>query len=80
MVASQLISVITYYFVFQKIQRVVFIGNFLRVNPIAMKLLAFAMHYWSNGELKALFLQHEVRTNIAWVPYCSITIKSYSLR
>ncbi|XP_072026910.1 pantothenate kinase 3-like isoform X2 [Amphiura filiformis] len=43
----------------EKIQRVVFVGNFLRVNPIAMKLLAYAMHYWSNGELQALFLQHE---------------------
>ena len=35
-------------------------GNFLRVNPIAMKLLAFALDYWSKGALKALFLEHEV--------------------
>ena len=28
------------------IERVVFVGNFLRINPIAMKLLAFAMEYW----------------------------------
>jgi pantothenate kinase len=41
--------------------QVVFVGNFLRVNPIAMKLLAYAMDYWSNGSLKALFLEHEVR-------------------
>lgn len=34
-------------------------GNFLRVNPISMKLLAFAMDYWSKGTLKALFLEHE---------------------
>lgn len=34
-------------------------GNFLRVNSIAMKLLAYAMDYWSKGTLKALFLQHE---------------------
>lgn len=34
-------------------------GNFLRVNPISMKLLAYAMDYWSNGALKALFLEHE---------------------
>lgn len=43
----------------EKIDKVVFIGNFLRVNPIAMKLLAYAMDYWSNGTLKALFLEHE---------------------
>lgn len=39
--------------------QVVFVGNFLRVNPISMKLLAYAMDYWSNGTLKALFLEHE---------------------
>lgn len=39
--------------------QVVFVGNFLRVNPISMKLLAYAMDYWSNGALKALFLEHE---------------------
>jgi len=41
------------------ISRVVFIGNFLRVNTISMKLLSYAMDYWSSGSLKALFLQHE---------------------
>ncbi|XP_014666518.1 PREDICTED: pantothenate kinase 3-like [Priapulus caudatus] len=43
----------------QGIDKVVFVGNFLRVNPIAMKLLAYAMEYWSKGQLKALFLEHE---------------------
>ncbi|XP_049812486.1 pantothenate kinase 3 isoform X2 [Schistocerca nitens] len=43
----------------EKIDKVVFVGNFLRVNPISMKLLAHAMDYWSNGTLKALFLEHE---------------------
>ncbi|XP_019753372.1 pantothenate kinase 1 isoform X2 [Dendroctonus ponderosae] len=43
----------------QNVDRVVFVGNFLRVNPIAMKLLAYAMEYWSNGSMKALFLEHE---------------------
>ncbi|XP_056647876.1 pantothenate kinase 3 isoform X2 [Diorhabda carinulata] len=43
----------------EKIDRVVFIGNFLRVNPIAMKLLAYAMDYWSKSTMKALFLEHE---------------------
>ncbi|RUS70788.1 hypothetical protein EGW08_021447 [Elysia chlorotica] len=49
----------------EKIERVVFVGNFLRVNTISMKLLAFAMEYWSNGSLKALFLEHEVCIRIA---------------
>ncbi|KAG5681504.1 hypothetical protein PVAND_010931 [Polypedilum vanderplanki] len=43
----------------EKIDKVVFVGNFLRVNPISMKLLAYAMDYWSNHTLKALFLEHE---------------------
>lgn len=43
----------------EHIDKVVFIGNFLRVNPIAMKLLAYAMDYWSDTTLKALFLEHE---------------------
>ncbi|KAM8833711.1 pantothenate kinase 2, mitochondrial [Synchiropus picturatus] len=43
----------------EKIERVVFVGNFLRVNTLAMKLLAYAMDYWSKGQLKALFLNHE---------------------
>ncbi|KAJ7333512.1 Pantothenate kinase 1 [Desmophyllum pertusum] len=42
-----------------KIGRVVFVGNFLRGNTIAMKLLAYAMDYWSKGTMKALFLKHE---------------------
>ncbi|XP_048243002.1 pantothenate kinase 3-like isoform X2 [Haliotis rufescens] len=43
----------------EKIERVVFVGNFLRVNTISMKLLAYAMDFWSRGSLKALFLEHE---------------------
>lgn len=43
----------------EKIERVVFVGNFLRVNTISMKLLANAMEFWSNGAMKALFLEHE---------------------
>lgn len=37
-----------------------FVGNFLRVNTLSMKLLAYALDYWSKGQLKALFLRHEV--------------------
>ncbi|KAL7070290.1 hypothetical protein ACQ4LE_010217 [Meloidogyne hapla] len=41
------------------IDRIVFAGNFLRVNPIAARLLAHAMNFWSKGTKKALFLIHE---------------------
>lgn len=51
-----------------KIQ-VVFVGNFLRVNPISMKLLAYAMEYWSNNTLKALFLEHEVKIFVLFYFY-----------
>lgn len=44
----------------QNIEKVVFVGNFLRVNTLSMRLLAYAMDYWSKGQLKALFLRHEV--------------------
>ncbi|XP_037939913.1 pantothenate kinase 3-like isoform X2 [Teleopsis dalmanni] len=43
----------------EKIDKVVFVGNFLRVNPISAKLLAYAMNFWSNGNTKAIFLEHE---------------------
>lgn len=43
----------------ESIDRVVFVGNFLRENEISMKLLAYAMDFWSGGSTKALFLEHE---------------------
>ncbi|KAF6284654.1 pantothenate kinase 2 [Rhinolophus ferrumequinum] len=43
----------------ENINQVVFVGNFLRINTIAMRLLAYAMDYWSKGQLKALFSEHE---------------------
>ncbi|MGH0149081.1 UNVERIFIED_CONTAM: hypothetical protein FKN15_014427 [Acipenser sinensis] len=43
----------------EKIERVVFVGNFLRINMVSTKLLAYAMDFWSKGQLKALFLEHE---------------------
>lgn len=43
----------------EHIDRVVFIGNFLRDNELSMKLLSYAVDYWSKGETKALFLEHE---------------------
>lgn len=41
------------------LDRVVFVGNFLRINSISMKMLASAMDYWSDGAMKALFCEHE---------------------
>ncbi|XP_078485525.1 pantothenate kinase 3 [Ciona intestinalis] len=41
------------------VERVVFAGNFLRINPISMRLLSYAMDFWSQGSQKALFLEHE---------------------
>lgn len=49
-----------FFFFFQNIDKVVFVGNFLRINMVSMKLLAYAMDFWSKGQLKALFLEHEV--------------------
>uniref|UniRef100_UPI003AAFC1C6 pantothenate kinase 1-like n=1 Tax=Centroberyx gerrardi TaxID=166262 RepID=UPI003AAFC1C6 len=43
----------------ENIERVVFVGNFLRINTVSTKLLAYAMDFWSKGQLKALFLEHE---------------------
>uniref|UniRef100_A0A8C7YZA9 pantothenate kinase n=1 Tax=Oryzias sinensis TaxID=183150 RepID=A0A8C7YZA9_9TELE len=43
----------------EKIERVVFVGNFLRINTVSTKLLAYAMDFWSKGQLRALFLEHE---------------------
>ncbi|XP_048454205.1 pantothenate kinase 3-like isoform X1 [Rhincodon typus] len=43
----------------ENINRVVFVGNFLRINTLAMKLLAYALDYWSKGQLKGLFMEHE---------------------
>lgn len=41
------------------IERVVFVGNFLRINTVAMKSLATAMEFWSGGTSRALFCEHE---------------------
>ncbi|EMP24742.1 Pantothenate kinase 3 [Chelonia mydas] len=54
----------------EKINRVVFVGNFLRVNTLSMKLLAYALDYWSKGQLKALFLEHEVSKGHLHVRMC----------
>ena len=43
----------------QKVNRILFAGNFLRNNKISMSAISFASDYWSRGEMKALFLKHE---------------------
>ena len=41
------------------VDRVLFIGNYLRNNRMSMQMLTYAMDYWSNGSVKALFMEHE---------------------
>ena len=43
----------------QCVERVVFVGNYLCGNEMSMQMLAYAMEYWSQGQVKALFLRHE---------------------
>ncbi|CAF1101459.1 unnamed protein product [Adineta ricciae] len=43
----------------ENVHRVLFSGSFLRVNDLSMRILAYAMDYWSGGEIKAIFLEHE---------------------
>jgi type II pantothenate kinase len=43
----------------EKISRVVFVGNGLHVNTLSVELLPYALDYWSKGQLKAPFLEHE---------------------
>lgn len=59
----------------QNIDKVVFVGNFLRINTVSTKLLAYAMDFWSNSQLKALFLEHEVR----FFSFFKITFNSLSV-
>eukprot|EP01097_Dermamoeba_algensis_P002936 TRINITY_DN216_c0_g1_i1.p1 TRINITY_DN216_c0_g1~~TRINITY_DN216_c0_g1_i1.p1 ORF type:complete len:344 (+),score=88.66 TRINITY_DN216_c0_g1_i1:312-1343(+) len=43
----------------EKIDKVIFVGNFLTGNQISQKALSYAMDFWSKNNIKALFLQHE---------------------
>jgi type II pantothenate kinase len=42
-----------------KTPSIYFVGNFLRNNKISQRRLAYAINYWSKGEMEALFLEHE---------------------
>lgn len=39
--------------------RIFFVGSFLRHNAISCRRLAFAIDFWSNCKMEALFLKHE---------------------
>ncbi|KAJ3229620.1 hypothetical protein HDU81_005217 [Chytriomyces hyalinus] len=41
------------------IQRIYFSGFFIRGHPVTMNTLNYAIHFWSKGKIKALFLRHE---------------------
>ena len=43
----------------RRFARIYFVGNFLRQNKISQRRLAFAIDYWSKGEMEALFLEHD---------------------
>ncbi|RHY33069.1 hypothetical protein DYB32_001905, partial [Aphanomyces invadans] len=40
-------------------KRIFFVGNFLRHNKISCRTLAYAIDFWSKGEMKAHFCRHE---------------------
>uniref|UniRef100_H3G686 Pantothenate kinase n=2 Tax=Phytophthora TaxID=4783 RepID=H3G686_PHYRM len=39
--------------------RIYFSGNFLRRNELACRQLAYAISFWSKGEMQAQFFHHE---------------------
>ena len=39
--------------------KIFFVGSFLRHNQISCRRLAFAIDFWSQGNMEALFLMHE---------------------
>lgn len=42
-----------------KTKRIFFVGNFLRQNTLSQRRLSYAINYWSQGKMEALFLEHE---------------------
>jgi type II pantothenate kinase len=44
----------------EKLERIIYVGNFLRGNVVAKRLLSFALDFWSGGTMKAYFMKHEV--------------------
>ncbi len=42
-----------------KTKRIYFVGNFLRSNTLSQQRLSYAINFWSQGKMEALFLEHE---------------------
>jgi bifunctional damage-control phosphatase, subfamily II, fusion protein len=41
------------------LKRIFFGGFFIRGHPYTMETISFAIHFWSKGEMNAMFLRHE---------------------
>ncbi|KAL7059373.1 hypothetical protein AAHC03_013735 [Spirometra sp. Aus1] len=41
------------------VQRILFGGFFIRGHGLTMEVISFAVRYWSQGKMKAMFLRHE---------------------
>ncbi|KAI0980314.1 hypothetical protein GJ496_005185 [Pomphorhynchus laevis] len=41
------------------ITKILFVGSFLRNNEQSLKLISIGMHYWTNGSIQPIFLEHE---------------------
>lgn len=41
------------------VKRVIFHGGFIEQSPLVWGRLSFAINYWSQGEMQAMFLQHD---------------------
>lgn len=42
-----------------KLKRLIFGGFFIRGHAYTMETMSYAIHYWSKGEYKAMFMRHE---------------------
>ena len=58
-IATLVLQCTTHVLSSQGVERVVFVGNYLCNNELSMRMLAYAMEYWSQQTIRALFLQHE---------------------
>lgn len=41
------------------LKRIYFAGYFIRDHPVTMSAISYAVNYWSQGQIQALFLKHE---------------------
>jgi len=59
MITNNIVSIARLCCKSEGMSRCVFVGNFLRINTIAMRSLSTAMEDWAKGAMKALFCEHE---------------------